>query len=66
VVRARLMRNTVHLMRDTVHLMRDTVHLLTAEDTDAIAAEGARLLGFAAPADTWPASGGDVRFAPVS
>ena len=58
MVRARLMRNTVHLMRDTVHLL--------TEDTDAIAAEGARLLGFAAPADTWPASGGDVRFAPVS
>src|SRR5271166_481464 len=35
-------------------------------DERTAAAEGARLLGFAAPADTWPASGGDVRFAPVS
>jgi hypothetical protein len=33
---------------------------------DVIAAEGERLLDFAAPAGTLPTTGRDVRFAPVS
>ena len=39
---------------------------LSAAEIDVIAAEGERLLDFAAPAGTLPTTGMDVRFAPVS
>jgi hypothetical protein len=60
VVRAHLLRNTVHLRGPDRAVLDIQPFTRLGGSPDAIAAEGIRLLEFAAPAATH-----DVRFAPL-